>query len=495
MLKRFEAFSGENFSGGLVTASSPYELSENQSPSVMNCYSDIYKALWSRKGYTKINGSAATGDCFGMYEFGVREGDRKMMAHFGTVLYKMENLDGTLDSFKTGLPAEDMAFTELNKILVFKSWAAGTAYYWDGMTATPTDIVQFPIKGVSPIQWNQHIFYFTLDSEQNKLKYSDYNSYLLYNPASYYYTFDGQPITALETVRGRMIMFKANGIDRASYLGGLPLLEVKNVVNGVGTRYRKAIKKAHTKQYGEVLFFPTSDKQIVMFNGSEIKFVSEPIDLPNDESPFDLTRLSDPVAVVDQKKGWYICFFGDYGIVYDYNLNSWWPFDNQGFEAVAGALVNDEDFRVVAAKDGYLYHWWNGDSDDGTAIEAYWTSPRISLKQPKMTKKGFLATFNYRTSGNTSLKYQSRLNFSRDWSDETNMSLYPKDHDTFLGESFTLGTSTLGAKKDRDFTIDIREEWLYYQYRVKQEGYGRPFRINRGSIYQKSEGLAMQEVG
>lgn len=500
MIKQFQSYQGENFSGGLVTAASPFELESeplngSQSPNCMNCHSDIYKTLWSRKGYTAINTSKATGDCHGLYDFDVRQGDRKMMTHFGTVLYKMENLDGTLDSLQTGLPADDMAFTEINKILVFKSWTPGYAYYWDGITSAATAVIQFPVKGVNPIQWNQHIFYFTTDSEQNKLKYSTYNSYLLYDTANFYYTTDGVPLTALETVRGRLVMFKANGIDRAAYLGGLPLLEVKNVVNGVGTTARRAIKKAHTKQFGEVLFFPTSNNQIVMFNGAEIKFISEPIDSPNNESPFELGNLRDAVAVVDHKKGWYICFFDDYGIVYDYNLNSWWPFDNQAFEAAVGAYLFNEEFQVVTAKDGYVYKWGQGDSDNGTAITAYWDSPHISLKQPKMIKKGFSATFNYRTSGKTNMTYQRKLDFTKDFGDTLDMPQYPKNHDTFLGQTFKLGESTLGSKYARDFTVDIRDEWLYYQYRVKQAVYARPFRLNRGSVYQKSEGLALQEVG
>lgn len=495
MIKSFQAYPGDNFSGGLVTTANPFQLDDNQSPNVMNCYSDIYKTLWSRKGYEKINEIvAASTTNYGMYEFPVREGDRKLMAQFGTVLYKMDNLDGTLDSLQTGLPADDMEYTEINKILVFKSWTPSSAYYWDGITATASEIVQFPLKGVNPIQWNQHIFYFTEDSEQNKLKYSDYNSYLLYDPANYYYTSDGQPITALETVRGRMVMFKAYGIDRAAYLGGIPLLEVKNIVNGVGCSSKKAIKKAHTKQYGEVLFFPTSDNQIVMFNGSEIKFISEPIDMPNDESPFRLKNMSEACAVVDQKRGWYICFFGDYGIVYDYNLNSWWPFDNQGFEAATGTYLDGETFQVVTSKDGYIYKWFSSDDDDGDAIDAYWDSPHISLKQPKMIKKGYSSTFNYRCSGNQNLVFKKRLNFNKAFSEGINMPQYPEGFTDFLGKKFTLGQSTLGSKYDRDFTIDIREEWLYYQYRVQQSVFGKPFRVTRGSVYQKSEGLVVQEA-
>lgn len=491
MIKRFEAFAGENFSGGLVTSANPFELDENQSPNVMNCYSDIYKNLFSRKGYTKITETETAGTNYGMYDFDVRPGNRKLMVNVAGTVYKMENLDGTLDSLQTGLPSNHMDFTELNKVLVFKSWSASPAYHWDGIAAAPTAIIQFPMNGVNPIQWNQHVFYFTSDYEQNKLKYSTYNSYLLYDPANFYYTFDGAPITALETVRGKLIMFKANGIDRATYLGGLPLLDVKNSVSGVGCVARQTIKKAHTRQFGEVLFFATTDDRIVMFNGSEIKFISDPINRPNNESPFKLQGLSKAYAVVDTKRNWYICFFGDYGIIYDYDVNSWWPFDNQGFEAATWSSMPDGGFTVVTAKDGYIYRWWDGDSDDGDAIVAYWDSPHISMKQPHMLKKGMSTMFNYGTTSSNSLKFQSRLDFTREWSTEKDVRLYPEGHSDFLGEGFKLGTSKLGGKMNRDFSFDIREEFYYYQYRIKQEDLSLPFRINRGSVYQKSEGLEL----
>lgn len=494
MIRQFEAFSGENFSGGLVTSNSPFELDENQSPNVMNCYSDIYKGLNSRKGYTAITSSETSGTNYGLYDFEVRSGDRKMLSLINTTLYKMENLDGTQDSLLTGLPADDMIYTEINRILVFKSWSPSSAYYWDGIEATPTSIPQFPIKGVNPIQWNQHIFYFTTDHEQNKLKYSDYNSYLLYDPGNFYYTTDGQVISGLETVRGRLVMFKPYGIDRVTYLGGIPLLEVKNVVNGVGTTSRQAVKKAHTRQFGEVLFFPTADNRIVMFNGYEIKFISDAINQRNDESPFELNQLHEAVAVVDSKRGWYICFFGDYGIVYDYNLNSWWPFDNQGFEACAySAHGHNTDYLVVAAKDGHLYKWFDGDTDDGTDIEAYWDSPHISLGQPHMLKKGFSAGFNYKVTGNANLTFQKKLDFTKDFGDAMDMPLYPEGHEYFLGTTFELGSATLGSKRARSFNADIREEWNYFQYRIKKTT-GRPFNLWRGSVYQKSAGLQVSKT-
>lgn len=486
MIKQASEFKGDNFSGGLVTSADPFKLDDNQSPNCMNVYSDIYKDVLSRKGYTAINSSAASGTCFGLYDFQVRDGDRKLMAHIGTVLYKMENLDGTLDSFQTGLPTEETFFTELNNVLIFKSRQASSGYYWDGITASPTSIVQLSPKANELIQWNQHIFYWTRD-ESNKLKYSEYNSYLEYPSDNYYYTSDGEHIKALQTLRGKMFLLKEDGIDRVTYLGGVPLLEVRGTVTGIGTTAAKAIQKAHTRQYGEVLIFPTSDNRIVLFNGSEVKQISDPIDLPNGECPFKLSDLSDAHATVDPTKGWYICWFGDYAIVYDYNLNSWWPFDNQGFDASTFSHTPDGNKYVITAKDGFIYKWFYGNTDDGDAINAYWCSKHIGTG--KLAKSHKLV-FGYRTAGDFNMYAQHRCDYTQAFSEAVNMPRYAKDHNTFLGTSFVLGESALGGKTQRDFEIDPRQSFEYIQYKVGQSVVAPPFRLKYGQLVESVKGYA-----
>jgi len=46
---------GDDFSGGLVTKSSELNLQPNQSPDCLNVHSDIFKSLFKRLGYAKLN--------------------------------------------------------------------------------------------------------------------------------------------------------------------------------------------------------------------------------------------------------------------------------------------------------------------------------------------------------------------------------------------------------------------------------------------------------
>src|SRR3990167_4815938 len=109
-----------SFNKGLITKIKELNgMDIGGSPDVMDYYSDIDGSLKKRKGSAKIHytPTSVTARCNGLYDF-----ESTVIGCFGTVYYKMEEMDGTWDSLQTGMADEISEFEDYSGNLVITNW-------------------------------------------------------------------------------------------------------------------------------------------------------------------------------------------------------------------------------------------------------------------------------------------------------------------------------------------------------------------------------------
>ena len=191
----------------------------------------------------------------------------------------------------------------------------------------------------------------------------------------------------------RMYVFKKWSIHRVTYTGSTPLLDLKQIKTTVGTASPRSIKNIDIPGKGEVVIFLGTDRQIYIFDGIESVPLSEVIQVNNGISSIYLNNvnaqaLDEVHAMVHPALRWYEIFLPigaatkpTNSIVVDYSRfpPAFWPFDNRAFESSAIA-DNGAGQRVVIAQGnstGKIYYLNSTNSDNGDAINSYWTSFKL----------------------------------------------------------------------------------------------------------------------
>ena len=99
-----ESFYINNLGGGLNTKTSPLVLKDNESGDCLNVFFDVSGSLNKRRGQDVLltPSTGTTADIDGLYSFKKDSGTQYLMVISGGEVYKMDSLDGVLDSIKTG---------------------------------------------------------------------------------------------------------------------------------------------------------------------------------------------------------------------------------------------------------------------------------------------------------------------------------------------------------------------------------------------------------
>jgi len=134
-----------------------------------------------------------------------------------------------------------------------------------------------------------------------------------------------------------MYVTKAWSIHRLSYTQSLPLVDIKQVKQTVGTKSPRSIKNIDVPGQGELVIFLGSDRRLYLFDGVTSISLSDEMTTDNGLSSIyfnaiNANALDKVFAVVHQDLNWYELFVPISGnstptvsIVYDYVLKSFWP--------------------------------------------------------------------------------------------------------------------------------------------------------------------------
>lgn len=213
-------------------------------------------------------------------------------------------------------------------------------------------------------------------------------------------------VTGLAVLHGRLYLFKKFSIHRITYIGGTPLLDIKQVKSWVGTASPRSIQNVDIPEQGEVLMYLGTDLQLYKFDGYNTVPIGAPILNYNDVSSYCLAGngstyginpgyLANVHAVVYPQKHWYVLYFcldndttPSDAFVYDYLNNCFWPFHfASAFTASCNADNGAGQRKVYVAGANYAWLFDNGNDDDDTAIDAYWDSMKISANAESYLKR------------------------------------------------------------------------------------------------------------
>jgi hypothetical protein len=359
-----------------------------------------------------------------------------------------------------------------SRYLTFGDWQSGRAlvntdiglYTYTG-TSSASLVSGAPI-GKFFVIWRKYCFIFGIRGNPNQGRYStlsDYTDWPAGNTLNFD-TNDGDVITGVRILKGKLFVFKRYSIHRVSYLGSNPTFQVDPIL-GIGSPSHYSIKEVDMGgDVGTVLIFLTTDKKLAIFDGYNVQVVTDLLtekgndlfgasdDQPLSFEDIDLTYADKFHAVVKQDTYEYILYVvlnGDtdvkYAFVLDYRTGGIYPYDNQVFNASIFMMSTDKVKKLyTAGRSGYAYTMESGDDDDGSAINAYWVSGKIKPSQASLMSKMLQIAINLKEVSSAStlnLDFQYRIDWNTSWTTAITFN-YDRNDSLALGKTvlFDIGT-------------------------------------------------------
>ena len=453
-----------DFSGGLNTKRKELnKMKITETPDCMDVYSDVDGSLHKREGRTKLDSTqrgAGSYDSNILYDLG-----GTLFGMFGTSSFKMDELDGTFDALDTGLTDCKYFGANYSGTLVLGNYNYDIPRYWNGTAATTSAIADTDCpRARYPMEYQGYIFWWNVRNNPNRLQRSDYGTYDTYTATNYndIITHDGDVGTGLAKLKGVLYAFKRWSIHRISYLGGTPLLDIRQMTTGIGAISHDTIRNITIPDKGEVLIFLGADKRLHIFDGYSPTPVSGNFEESNDICPIACQTLNTggikfAHAVVDESRHWYVLFVPNGGdstmthcFVYNYHTGACFPFANQTLaSSVVATDTNGKKWVVVGDYSGYAFKWYYGNKDDTTTISAYHTIPRVFYKTPQALVKNRQVRIDMKALSDDIISFQHRQDYGETWNTAENIKLYTPNPSSewYLGVDFVLGTSKLGPQK------------------------------------------------
>jgi hypothetical protein len=198
----------------------------------------------------------------------------------------------------------------------------------------------------------------------------------------------------------------------------------------------------------------TTDKKLAIFDGYNIQIIHDVLteetnDLfaSADDQPLSFSDMNFKYvdlfhAQVKTDTSEYIlyCVLGtdtsvNYAFVYDYKTGGVYPYDGQIFASSCYALSTNKVKKLYCS--GYTGYTWlqeSGNSDDDSAINAYWVSGKMKQASIALLNKNLLLGINVKeiTSSSTiNIAMQYRFDWNVSWTTAQNFSFDHNDELAF----------------------------------------------------------------
>lgn len=517
-------FQVNDFSGGLNTKTYEKGLDAQYSPDCLNVHSNLYKSLEFRRGYVSFSNTLADTTCNGMFKYTKLLGGSftKMLVSFwGKNMYKMDEFDGTWDLVTLGtgtsatLKTATIYSTATANYFLFGDQDMNVMQVYSGGTTT-SDISAGTVSGCRyPLAWKNHLWCaYTKESNTiypYRLRRTNVNTYgtaatdWTAGVAGYddVITTDGDCVTGLVGLKSNIFIFKKYSIFRVIYLGGTPLVEIKQM-SAIGTESPATIKKITLLNGDEYLTFLGTDNRFYTFDGYNApQSISELIFEDNKHSIYNSSRInkllrSTAWAENYTEKHWYMLFVpisgGStnavcYAIDYYNTPFSIWPF--KGLTASAGVVAEDMDnntFLYFGDYGGVTHKFMSGNSDNGTAIDAYHFTPQMPVDKYPMLKKTQQVQAHFEQVGNVDVTLSYRINDSHTLHNST---LGMEGAGDVLGSTFILGTSKLSSQTSVPHTVDVPQISNCIQFKTASNTATAKTKLYTLDLMGVSEGLAL----
>ena len=474
------------FVGGCNYNSDITSLDITESPNSMNIDFDK-DYIRKRFGYRELNATASGASDTGhsVVEFGVTGVGAKLIAHMGEAVYKMDNLDGTLDTLLAAAPDARSYNSSVKQNLIQTYDNYSQEMYWDGASGT-----MLPLSDSAPgfkhtIEFQGYLLGGNTSANKLRIYYEDINT-MIEGTYGDYFTLTGSQdgyISGFFLINGRCYAGTSDGIFRISYIGGLAVFQYKQVISNVGI-VPGTLQVVVTADRGQLAMFLGTDKNVYLFDGSFVKNVAQKYRMPNNDTPICLEYINSAYinkshSVYDPIKQIYRLFIVERGQTecnYALNINvdtfAYYPYDKMAF--ASAAIVRDVLGRqslVGADYSGKLHRMFiNHNSDNGTVILESYESPILSKKLEAVAKASTMDLY-FVPKGNYKVRYDDRTDFDKTWKTRHDIRMFATA-DKFLGGNTNLGTTfKLGSDVSvvrKAINIPIVENG--YRFRLRTTG-------------------------
>lgn len=361
-----------------------------------------------------------------------------------------------------------------SRYLTFADWQSGRAlintdiglYTYTG-TGSVSVVSAAPISKFIVI-WKNYCLAFGLRGSPNGYRYSNILDYTTWDSANSFVnafnTNDGDVITGVRLLKGKLYVFKRYSVHRVTYLGSNPTFQIDQIL-GVGTPSHYSIKEIDFGgDIGTALMFLTTDKKLAIFDGYNVQTINENLSEESndlfgsaDDQPlsfadmnYTYTDLFHAAVKTDTSEYILYCVLGNdtainYAFVFDYKTGGIYPYDGQIFSSSLYAIsTNKNKMLYTAGYSGYMWQMESGNDDDGSLINSYWVSGKIKPSNATLLNRLLQLGLHFKqvSSGSTiNLNLQYRLDWNTSWSvaEQTN---YDRNDDYAFGKTalFDIGT-------------------------------------------------------
>lgn len=484
--RRINEVNFEDFKGGCNYNEDITAVAPDESPNSMNVVFDEAR-VYKRKGFKQIN-STATGVSdtgHSLYDIGVENVGRKLVAHSGTVVYAMDDLDGTLTSILAAAPDVTSYNSEVKQLLIQTYEDYSNEMYWNGATSSMTRLSTNSPGFKHCIEFQGYLLGGNISGEGLRVYYEDINSMVGGSYADYF-TLTGpqdDEITGWFILNGRCYASTRTGIFRISFIGGIAVFEYKSIISDVGVVPR-TLQVVVTNEFGQIALFLGTDKNIYLFDGSFIRVVSSKYRIPNNDTELALEYIDDnyinnSVAVYDTKWQRYRLFVtrkgesdNSHAININVNTLAYFPFNNMHFASVIQAKDNlNRTFLIGSDYNGKIHKLFSDcNSDNGEVILEYYESPPI-MPKPAVLNKARTLDLYFKPAARYAVNLDDRTDFDITWKPRAELDMF-KNRDKFLGQNTVLGTTfKLGSESSvlvKRVNIPVTSN--VYRYRLRSTG-------------------------
>lgn len=516
-------FTLEDFSGGLNTKTGTMQIGVNESPNCLNCHSNLFKSLQWRNGSQFLSPLALTdmtGRGMSVYPYwsgGILY--ERLMGFWNDKMYGMNNLDGSWFNIPFATAQADDMFdstvysTATQNFFITSNYLLTRLQVYNGTTVSNlNDSVLTGARFV--IAWKGHLWA-TYTKENGtvfpyRLRRTDVRTYgkdatdWTAGVAGYddIVTDDGDYTTGFAVLRGFLYVFKRKSIFRVSYLGGSPLVEIRQI-SSIGTEANKSIANITLLNGDEILTFLGTDNRIYIFNGYNApQPISELISENNGVSAYSLPKLNKDrhrfaVGTDYDRRHWYVLFttFGDGygsnngGYIIDYYTTPFSIFPFDGWDGSGATIATDSNGArnlYFQGYDGRARQADIGNSDCGVAINSFYETSKLRIDKAPVLKKTQQAQALFKAIGDYDVTFGYRTNF---YAGYANTDINLAGSGFILGSSI-LGTNTLGGTESKICVVDIPKLFNFLQFCIKSNTTDPRINLYTIDLMATSEGIA-----
>lgn len=420
---------------------------------------------------------------FSVVDFSNTTGYHQQVAHLGTTVYAYDRVTNTKVTLRSGAPYFRSYNARISSYLIQTYNNYSVPYYWDGSSSSMAVLSVNAPSFKRTIEFQGYLIGMNVSSAKTRCYYQPISN-LIGGGAAYtdYFTLTPAPnddeISDAFLINGRLYVGTKYAIFRVSFVGGVTVFEFKQVISDTGV-VPMTTQTVITKQFGQVALFLGTDKRVYMFDGANVKAISDLFFYHNDDTPISLDLIDDnykenSFAIYDPTVKIYRLFvtkFAQSTNYYVMNIDvdtfAYYPFDNLKFSA--GCVGYDrllKPYLIAADYTGSLHKLFiDTNTDNGTSINEYYVSPLVSVKT-QMIKQGQTIDLSFVPSSSAKLKTYVRVDYRRAWEFLQDLPLADK-RDKFLGENFVLNSSPLGSERSICYShISLATSFNCFQFKV-----------------------------